>query len=127
MIALALGCAAIAGAYATTFTAGRSTVAPWLMVMGLALTCSASVALGALRGKRTPRLLWWTVVFVAAELAAGFGFALSGLGSDPRTSPLVLGLPLHTAVLVYGVGLVPMILLPLVYALTFDSSTTPEP
>jgi hypothetical protein len=126
-MALALGCATIAAAYGTTFTPARTTIAPWLMAMGLALASSASVALGALRGKRTPRVLWWTVVFVAVELAGGFGFVLFGLQADPRTSPVVLGLPIHTAVLVYGVGLVPMVLLPLVYALTFDTSTTPDP
>jgi hypothetical protein len=40
--------------------------------------------------------------------------------------PLLLGLPLRTAIVLYGVGVVPIAILPLAYALTFDSSTLSE-
>jgi len=39
---------------------------------------------------------------------------------------VVLGFPLRAAIVIYGVGLVPLVMLPVVYAMTFDEMTLSE-
>jgi hypothetical protein len=55
-----------------------------------------------------------------------FALALAlpeGPGGGTVGEPLLLGLPRRAAVVVYGVGLLPVFVLPIVYALTFDAQT----
>ena len=60
-------------------------------------------------------------VFIFAVLAVGFICAL--LPTDVSTDRLYLGLPSGAAIILYIVGLLPMVVLPLAYALTFEQTT----
>jgi hypothetical protein len=56
-------------------------------------------------------------------LAVGFGAALLLPASDGALSRLWLGLPARAAIVIYGVGLLPIIILPVAYAMTFEEMT----
>jgi len=45
---------------------------------------------------------------------------------ETATSPLWLGLPFRAAVVLYGIGILPLFVLPFAYALTFESLTLSE-
>jgi hypothetical protein len=68
-------------------------------------------------------VLAFAVVFVI--VAGGFLCALA-LPVEPADAPLVAGLPLRAAIILLGVGVLPLFLLPLVYAATFDAVTLDE-
>ncbi len=117
--ALALALAAVALAYGSAFLPGGAPAwAPWLLLVGTVLSLLAISVLGAVReGKDAGRLAW---VFALTFLLVAGGLALAIAVPEPAPGdPLVLGLPLGAAILVYGVGLLPLIVVPLAYAWTF--------
>jgi len=46
--------------------------------------------------------------------------------AETESSPLWFGLPARAAVVLYGIGVLPLFVLPIAYALTFDSLTLSE-
>jgi hypothetical protein len=62
------------------------------------------------------------LAFTFVVIVGGFAAALL-LPAEAAGARLVLGLPLRAAVVLYGVGLCPLLVLPLTYALTFDELT----
>jgi len=109
----------IGAAYATAFDPALSQRwSAWLMVFGVAGVMAGVLMLGALGRERN---LGLAVVFGAlfVLLVACFGAALVLPADDPATLRLWLGLPPRAAIVVYGVGLLPLFLLPLAYAFTF--------
>jgi hypothetical protein len=117
----------IAAAYASAFLpAGAPMWAAWLLAFGTATMLLATTMLGALRSHvvRPGRLAFpfaftWVVVF------GGFALALL-LPAESATGPLWLGLPRRAAVILFGIGLLPMLVLPVAYARTFDDMTLSE-
>ena len=61
--------------------------------------------------------------FVILMLVIGFGAALALPATDGPLSKLWLGLPARAAIVIYGVGLLPIFVLPIAYALTFETQT----
>lgn len=125
---------AIGLAYASALLAlgadGRApTWAPWLMATGVPLALVSVMTLGAARGGRVPGVLLVAFAFVGMLLAAGFALALALPGSAGTAAagtagePLLLGLPRRAAIIVYGIGLLPVLVLPVAYAMTFEAST----
>lgn len=125
---------AIGLAYASALLAlgadGRApTWAPWLMATGVPLALVSVMTLGAARGGRVPGVLLAAFAFVGMLLAAGFALALALPGSAGTAAagtagePLLLGLPRRAAIIVYGIGLLPVLVLPMAYAMTFEAST----
>lgn len=99
--------------------------APWALMIGTSTIMLAMMVLGASRrGAGIGRLV---VPFAAmfAVMVVGFGAALV-MPSDVAGSPLWLGLPRRAAVVLYGVGVLPLFVLPIAYALTFESMTLSE-
>jgi hypothetical protein len=96
------------------------------MIAGIALTTVGLMVLGASRPGRGSRVLLIPLGFTFAVLAGGFGLALALPGGEGPASPLLAGLPLRTALVLYGVGLLPALVLPLAYALTFRRLTLDE-
>lgn len=119
----ALGTALISVAYLSAFIPGRPTWGAWSMILGLASLCVGCLALGAYRAGRRSALLTWSLVVSAAAIVTGFGLALALTPAEAPGARLVLGFPVRTAAVLYLVGVVPLVLLPLVYALTFDRLT----
>lgn len=118
------GVLAIAAAYASAFRArGAPSWSTWTMIGGTSLVLVATMALGAVRRSRDLRLLGWVYFWTFGVLCLGLGAAfLLPIVEAPGTR-MLWGLPLRAALIVYGVGLLPLIVLPLVYAFTFDRLT----
>jgi hypothetical protein len=122
--ALFVAICAIAVAYASAFSrAGPPAWAAWLLALGIPLSLGAIMILGAARGQRGVGRLKIPFAFVMVTLAVGFGAALFLPPSEGAASPLWLGLPARAAIVIYGIGLFPIVVLPVAYALTFETQT----
>jgi len=122
--ALFISVLAIAIGYAAAFRrAGTPVWAAWLLAIGIPVALGAIMILGATRGRRGIGPLKLPFLFVVATLAIGFGAALALPATEGPLSKLWLGLPVRAAIVIYGVGLLPIIVLPIAYALTFESQT----
>jgi hypothetical protein len=121
---LFLSIAAIAAGYAGAFSkSGAPTWAPWLLALGIPVALGAIMVLGALRGNGGIGALRFPFALVILILAIGFGAALALPAADGPLSKLWLGLPPRAAIVIYGIGLLPIIILPIAYAMTFEEMT----
>lgn len=124
LVALFIGITAIAAGYAAAFShGGAPTWAAWLLALGIPVALAAIMILGATRGRRGIGPLKIPFAFVALVLVIGFGAALALPATEGPLSTLWLGLPARAAIVIYGVGLLPIVVLPLAYALTFETQT----
>lgn len=117
---------AIGVAYASAFLPGGAP--PWAagaMAIGTATLMVATMVLGAARGGRIGKL-WIPFAFVFLVVAGGFGWVLAMPAAEGAGSVLWLGLPPRAAVVLYGVGFLPLLVVPFAYALTFDEMTLSE-
>lgn len=112
----------VGAAYASAFIEGGASWGVWCMVLGVAGTAVCTMAMGTRRGRSRGRLvnvaLAGTFICIVAGLA--LGILLPDRGS---AEVLLLGLPLRAAAVIYLVGVGPLFVLPLVYAVTFESFT----
>ena len=124
LIALCVAILAIAIGYAAAFRRdGTPTWAPWLLALGIPISLGAIMILGAVRGQKGIGPLKLPFLFVVAVLAIGFCAALALPATESPLSKLWLGLPARAAVVIYGIGLLPIVVLPVAYALTFETQT----
>lgn len=124
LVALFAGIVAIAVGYAAAFkTGGAPGWAPWLLAIGIPVALGAIMILGAARGRSGVGPLKFPFAFVVAVLIIGFGAALALPATEGPLSKLWLGLPARAAIVIYGIGLLPIIVLPVAYALTFETQT----
>ena len=131
-MALVLSTVAIAAAYASAFRAGGAPAwAPWALAIGMA-TCMMSITLLAVLSGARARQGGASLSVVVAALAGVWVlmvgcFALA-LVLPPESSAeprLWFGVPRRAAILLYGIGLLPLLILPFAYAFTFDALTLP--
>ncbi len=121
---LVISLSGIAVAYASAFaTSGIPGWAPWLLAVGIPFAIGAIMILGATRGRQGIGPLKVPFAFVVVTLALGFCAALILPAAESANSTLWLGLPVRAAIVIYGIGLFPTIVLPIAYALTFESQT----
>jgi len=124
LTALFLGIAAIGAGYAAAFSpTGTPVWAAWLLALGIPVALGAIMILGAARGRRGIGPLKIPFAFVVLVLVIGFGAALALPATEGPLSTLWLGLPARAAIVIYGVGLLPIVVLPIAYALTFETQT----
>ncbi|MDQ6688998.1 MAG: hypothetical protein M3Z18_00615 [Gemmatimonadota bacterium] len=124
LIALCVAILAIAIGYAAAFSRGGTpTWAPWLLALGIPISLGSIMILGAARGRKGIGPLKLPFLFAVAVLAIGFCAALALPATEGPLSTLWLGLPTRAAVVIYGIGLLPIVVLPVAYALTFDTQT----
>jgi hypothetical protein len=124
LVTLFVAIAAIAAGYAAAFGAhGTPTWAPWLLALGIPAALGAIMILGAARGDRGIGPLKIPFAFVIIMLVIGFGAALALPSTEGPVSRLWLGLPARAAIVIYGIGLLPIFVLPIAYALTFETQT----
>jgi hypothetical protein len=124
LVTLFAAIAAIALGYAAAFgSRGTPAWAPWLLALGIPAALGAIMILGATRGDRGVGPLKIPFAFVILMLVLGFGAALALPASEGPLSRLWLGLPARAAIVIYGVGLLPIFVLPIAYALTFETQT----
>lgn len=121
---LAAFCCLIAVAYGALFVVSPPpSWAPACLAIGANGVMMTLMAIGAMRRDTIPRSLAYTFALLFALCAGAFVAALLLPANEGAGGPLLLGLPLRTAIVVYAVGVVPIFVLPFAYALTFDSST----
>jgi hypothetical protein len=121
---LVLSTCALAAAYASAFFRGGAPVwSAWLFAGAMTGALVATLALGAMRHDRALGPL--VLPFVLMTLLLGGGLvAVFVLPSDlGAREPLLLGLPRRAAIVLYGIGLLPILVLPVAYALTFAEHT----
>lgn|SRR5690349_19948298 len=124
IVILFVSITAIAVAYgAALVTRGASTLAPWVAAIAIPLALTAIMILGAVRGDKGIGRLGIPFGFVALILIVGFLAALMLPANESATSDLWLGLPVRAAIVIYGIGVLPIIVLPVAYALTFETQT----
>lgn len=124
LAALFIGILAIALGYAAAFLPGGTPAwAPWLLAFGIPDALGAIMILGAARGRTGIGPLKYPFAFVVSVLAIGFGAALALPATEGPLSKLWLGLPPRAAIVIYGIGLLPIVVLPMAYALTFEAQT----
>lgn len=87
----------------------------WLAIVGIAATMSGTLVIGATRHGRlsTPAAVA-AIVLLLVPLGV-FGAALL-LPPETATDPLLLGLPRRAALVLLGVGVLPLLILPVAYA-----------
>lgn len=116
--------AAIAISYAAAFRNGGTPAwSPWLIAIAVPVAVVAIMVLGAARGRSGIGRLKVPFAFVALILIAGFTAALTLPATESPASELWLGLPLRAAIVIYGIGLLPIVILPVAYAITFETQT----
>ena len=120
---LLVSCALIALSYAAVFVGVDAGWAPWTLAIGANGVIMTLMAIGAVRRDTLPRSLVWTFAGLFVLCAGAFLTALALPAAEGARGALLLGLPLRTAIVLYGVGVVPILILPFAYALTFESST----
>ena len=124
---LVISTTAIVAAYALAFIQGAATDAgAMLMVFGIATMAVSLMTLGAVRTGEKLGVLAFAFVFVFVVLMIGFTLALLLPAGDNAATRLFLGLPPRAAILVYGIGVLPVLVLPLIYAATFEERTLSE-
>lgn len=97
--------------------------APWLLALGIPSALGGVMLLGAVRERGGVGRLAIPFAIAMVMLAVGFCLALGLPANEGPESSLLLGLPLRAAIVVYGIGLMPIIVLPVAYALTFETQT----
>jgi hypothetical protein len=123
---LALGAVVIGAAYAATIGAGGAQAwAPWFVALGCS-TCAVGLFVvgAASRGPVQP-LIGWLLVALFLVIFGAFGAALSMRVPDGATERIVLGLPLRLAIVFYGIGLLPLVVLPVTFAMTIGRNQKP--
>jgi hypothetical protein len=122
LTALCVAILAIAIAYGASFRQGGTPAwAPWLLALGVPISLGAIMILGAARGRSGIGALKVPFLFVVAVLVISFCAALALPATEGPLSKLWLGLPARAAVVIYGIGLLPIVVLPVAYALTFET------
>lgn len=115
-----------AGYASAALPQGAATFGAWAFVLGIPCLIVGLLALGTARSDRALGRLIAPFAFVWLVLVVGFGGVLLLPPADPADPTLWLGLPPRAAVVIYGVGVLPVLVLPLAYALTFDALTLSE-
>lgn len=127
VVVLALCIAAIGMAYvASIVTGGAGRWSAWVMAVAIPLAMVATMALGAARTGQPHGGLRRLMLPFAVVLLIMLGAFAAALLLPAAGEQLLLGLPRRAAIVLYGVGILPVLILPLAYALTFDDLTLTE-
>ena len=124
---LIASCVLIAAGYLSAFLVTPTpVVAPWLLAIGANGVIMSLMAMGAVSHGTLPRSLAITFIGLFVLCAGAFVIALAMPANEGAGGPLLLGLPLRTAIVLYSVGVLPIVVLPFAYALTFDAGALGE-
>lgn len=116
---LILGLLAVAASYGAALVGVAAHATPWWLASGSTAVLAALAVLGAARGRRPTPILTATGLVSFLSVATGLLVPLAMRAPDAST-PLLLGLPRPTAILLLLVGLLPLLLLPVAYAAAFE-------
>lgn len=119
LLLLSLGTVAVATAYGAVLLGVGAPSAPWWLASGTTAVLAGLASLGAARhGRRTPIL---SAAIAASFVCVGAGFLIPlAMPAPDATTPLLLGLPRPTTILLLLVHAVPLVLLPVAYGVAFE-------
>ncbi|HEX8395508.1 MAG TPA: hypothetical protein VF665_24365 [Longimicrobium sp.] len=122
LLAFLAGTLALAVGYGAAFLPGPPPGwAAWPIALGTTAVMMSACALGAVRGDGGLGRLRLPLALMSLLLAGGFAAVLLAPASADQT--FFLGLPTRAALVIFGIGLLPLFILPIAYALTFDDMT----
>ncbi len=114
----------IAAGYAGSFASAPW--APWCLAIGTCGALMSLMALGAVRRGHIAPALRWIFAGMFLFCAGCFCTALAMPANEGPGGPLLFGFPLRSTIVLLGVAIVPILILPLTWALTFDRSMLSE-
>lgn len=124
LIVLFLSMTALGAAYAAALVTGETGAwTAWVVALATATSMVATTTLGASRAGGKLGRLKLPFAFVLVVLVGGFALALA---LPEAGEPLWLGLPRRAAIIIYGVAILPLFVLPIAYAWTFEEMTLSE-
>ncbi|HXG71648.1 MAG TPA: hypothetical protein VNJ04_13660, partial [Gemmatimonadaceae bacterium] len=127
LFVLFLSMVAIAFAYATSIVTGTTeSWMVWVLSVATSLAMISVMTVGAVRTGKANGGLGRLIVPFAIVLVILLGAFTLALTLPAAGEPLLLGLPRRAAIVLYGIGLLPLFILPAAYALTFDEMTLTE-
>lgn len=127
LVILILSVAAIGASYAVAIIlGGTADWSSWIMAVATSFAMVATMALGASRTGRPDGTLRRLLIPFGAVLLIMLGAFAAALLLPAAGEPLLLGLPRRAAIVLYGIGVLPALILPITYALTFDELTLTE-
>jgi hypothetical protein len=116
---LAAGAASVGVAYAATVGAGAAPGwASWFLAFGSAACSAGLFVVGAASHGPIRPLVAWLLAALFVVIFGAFGAGLAMRVPEGAPEGLVLGLPLRLAIVFYGIGVLPLLVLPLVFAMT---------
>ena len=127
LVAIVLSTCLIGASYVAVLVLGRTPAwAPWCFMIGTSTVMLGTIVLGAARGRGGVGRLALPFALIYLLLLACFGAALAMPAEAGAEATLWLGLPRRAAIVLYGIGVLPLFLLPIAYAWTFHSMTLSE-
>lgn len=126
LAAVAAGVVLVTVAYLATWAAWAPGLARWAMIVGIALQLGGITVLGGSRRARPNRTVLIAALFIGIVIIAGFGAALLLPSEAGATPTYLLGLPRRAAIVLLGVGILPFLVLPFLYAADFDADGLDE-
>lgn len=121
------GTVAIGVVYAVAIALGAPPAwAPWFLAFGAAATAVGLFVLGAATRGTVQRPIAFLLGALFVVLLASFSAALAMAPSEGAGGPLLLGLPRRLGIVFYGVGFLPLLALPIAFALTFRADDGPD-
>lgn len=120
--AVVVGLCLILAAYLGAFLPGGAREwASWSMIAGIALTLSGTIGYAGCTGRQIRRSVLGAAGFLFAILISGFSLALA-LPANIDAELSLLGIPFRASIVLLGIGIVPFLVLPFLYAADFDET-----
>jgi len=114
-LGLIAGLLALAAAYAVAAIRPEASAIEWLTIVGISTSQAGMLAIGAARSGRLSQAATLATFTVLLVPLLGFGAVLL-LSPETVAGPYWLGLPRRAAIVLLGVGVLPMLVLPFAYA-----------
>jgi hypothetical protein len=116
--------AVVAAGYTGSFF--DATWAPWCLAIGTCGALMSMMALGAIRRGKIAPVLRWVFAGMFLFCAGCFCVALAIPPNEGAGGSLLFNFPLRSTIVLLGVAIVPILVMPFAWALTFDSSMLSE-
>ncbi len=114
----------IAAGYTGSFFA--ASWAPWCIAIGTCGALMSLMALGAVRRGHMAPVLRWVFALMFIWCAGCFAVALAMPDNEGDGGALLFGFPLRSTIVLLGIAVVPILVFPIAWALTFDSAMLSE-
>ena len=113
----------VGAGYAGSFAPGGPAAwAPWCLSTGTCGALMSMMALGSVRRGRMAPVLRWVFAGMFIWCAGCFAIALALPANEGAGGTLLFGFPLRSTVVLLGIAVVPILVFPIAWALTFDSA-----